>query len=100
MSAQQEIRNKAEEEDEEATKTGTDLADFDEAALETGNWDQTEQYAKYMEKNAVKAQEKFVERKLLHPSPKTAEKSQEQLEKEAAAKALDEDVESVEHIYD
>ena len=31
------------------------------------NMDKTEQYAKYMEKSAIKAQEKFVERKSLNP---------------------------------
>ena len=41
VSAQQEIRNKAEEEEDASTSSAatTELADFDESALETGNWD-------------------------------------------------------------
>jgi hypothetical protein len=32
------------------------------------SWDKTEQFSKYMEKNAQKAQEKFVERKYIDPA--------------------------------
>lgn len=36
-----------------------ELADFDESSLEIESWDKTEQYAKYMEKNAANAEQKF-----------------------------------------
>lgn len=53
-----------------------------------------------MEKNAEKAQEQFAQRKQLHPQPRAPPKSSEQIKKEQAAKSLDDDVESVQHIYD
>lgn len=42
MSAQQEIKDKAAEEEEARESGTTELADFDESALEMENWDKTE----------------------------------------------------------
>ena len=94
MSAQEEIRNQdAQEQDKAAANNPLELQDFDESAAEIDNWDQTEQFAKYTAKNVEKAEEQFHQRKSLRPG--SYGKTQLQIKKEEAAKALDDDVEGV-----
>ena len=53
------------------------------------DWENTRQYAKYMEKTVKNADEKFEEKKEKVPIKK---KSKEEIKKEAEQKALDEDI--------
>ena len=54
------------------------------------DWENTRQYAKYMEKTVKNADEKFEEKKEKKPIKK---KSKDELQKEAEKKALEDDIE-------
>ena len=84
---------KAKGQDEPTDKT--ELLDFDEA--DAGNWEGAEEYTKYMLKTEANAKEN--EKKKLEPKKVEKKLNQEEIKKLKAQKAMEEDVESVEKLY-